>query len=124
METRSSMRPSRRREFCNQRQSGSEHIPDFEHGTRYPVKNMCALRTVQKMARPRASSRPEGASAPVLVRVLTTIPEFAALAPEWDRIHEKAAAASIFNSWLWLFEWWRIYGGGRPLRILEARQAG
>lgn len=53
----------------------------------------------------------------------TTVEEFAALAPEWNRLHAEAQVASVFNSWLWLYEWWLEFGAGRPLRILVARRA-
>lgn len=57
------------------------------------------------------------------VRVATTVEEFAALAPEWNRLHAEAQVASVFNSWLWLYEWWLEFGAQRPLRILVARRA-
>ena len=76
----------------------------------------------------RAASLPKRAAssaAPGLtVEVLTTTAAFAALAPEWYRVHAKAKAASVFNSWMWLYEWWRAYGEGRRLRLLAARQGG
>jgi CelD/BcsL family acetyltransferase involved in cellulose biosynthesis len=58
------------------------------------------------------------------VEVLTSGAAFAALAPEWFRVHAEAKAASVFNSWMWLYEWWRTYGEGRRLRLLVARRGG
>jgi CelD/BcsL family acetyltransferase involved in cellulose biosynthesis len=74
----------------------------------------------------RTTSQPKRAAqspAPDLeVEVLTTSAAFAALAPDWNRLHAEAKAASVFNSWMWLYEWWRTYGDGRRLRLLVARQ--
>lgn len=63
-------------------------------------------------------------SARIEVEVVTTVAEFADLAPAWNRLHDQAAAASVFNSWLWLYEWWLGYGGRGPLRLLVARRGG
>jgi CelD/BcsL family acetyltransferase involved in cellulose biosynthesis len=71
----------------------------------------------------RASSADSGVAAPrpLSVRLLTGEAEFAALAPDWNRLHAVTDAASVFNSWVWQFNWWKLYGGGQPLRILVAR---
>ena len=50
--------------------------------------------------------------------------QFAELAADWNRLHEVAAAASAFNAWPWLYEWWRVYGSARRLHILIARREG
>lgn len=70
-------------------------------------------------AQPQAASRPAPA---ISVELATSDDEFAALAPAWNRLHDEAEAASVFNSWAWLYEWWRSYGAGRHLRLLVARQ--
>jgi CelD/BcsL family acetyltransferase involved in cellulose biosynthesis len=73
------------------------------------------------------SAQPQAASpaAPaVSVELASSDDEFAALAPAWNRLHDEAEAASVFNSWAWLYEWWRTYGAGRHLRLLVARQGG
>jgi CelD/BcsL family acetyltransferase involved in cellulose biosynthesis len=62
--------------------------------------------------------------APVRVRCLEDEASFAALAIEWNRLHGETAAASVFNSWLWQYQWWKVYGGAQPLRLLVASQAG
>jgi len=54
------------------------------------------------------------------VRVLATEEAFVELAVEWNRVHGECGTASVFNSWLWQYTWWQVYGGGRPLRILVA----
>jgi CelD/BcsL family acetyltransferase involved in cellulose biosynthesis len=63
-------------------------------------------------------------SGDIAVQFFTTSAEFARLAPEWNRIHAQAAAASVFNSWLWQYQWWRVYGADQPLRILVALRQG
>jgi CelD/BcsL family acetyltransferase involved in cellulose biosynthesis len=60
----------------------------------------------------------------IAVQFLTTSDEFARLAPEWNRLHGTAAAASVFNSWLFQYQWWQVYGAGQPLRILVALERG
>jgi CelD/BcsL family acetyltransferase involved in cellulose biosynthesis len=72
----------------------------------------------------RASSDESGPAAalgPLSVRLLASEAEFAALAPDWNRLHALCEAASVFNSWVWQFNWWKLYGAGQPLRILVAR---
>jgi CelD/BcsL family acetyltransferase involved in cellulose biosynthesis len=60
----------------------------------------------------------------IAVQFLTSAEDFARLAPQWNRIHEQAAVASIFNSWVWQYQWWQVYGGEQPLRILVALEQG
>lgn len=60
----------------------------------------------------------------VAVQFLTTAEEFAALAPDWNRLHRAAVSASVFNSWIWQYQWWQIYGRGQPLRVLVALEGG
>jgi CelD/BcsL family acetyltransferase involved in cellulose biosynthesis len=66
----------------------------------------------------------EVAGGDIAVQFLTSADEFARLAPEWNRIHAQAAAASVFNSWLFQYQWWQVYGGEQPLRILVALEHG
>ncbi len=63
-------------------------------------------------------------SGEIAVQFLTTAAQFARLAPEWNRLHGQAASASVFNSWLWQYQWWQVYGQGQPLRILVALEHG
>jgi len=70
-----------------------------------------------------AASDAERLRAPVRVRCIDAEPAFAALAIDWNRLHAETSAASVFNSWLWQYQWWRIYGRGQPLRVLVASQA-
>jgi CelD/BcsL family acetyltransferase involved in cellulose biosynthesis len=64
------------------------------------------------------------AALPLAVRMVDAQPGFSLLAPAWERLHADAAVASIFNSWLWQYAWWDLYGGSRPLRILVAECGG
>jgi CelD/BcsL family acetyltransferase involved in cellulose biosynthesis len=71
-----------------------------------------------------AASEVQPVSGPIQVRLLVTGGEFANLAPAWNALHERSPGASIFTTWIWLFEWWRAYGAGRSLRILVAEAGG
>lgn len=64
------------------------------------------------------------ASGEIAVQFITGAEDFARLAPDWNRIHEQAEAASIFNSWVWQYQWWQVYGAAQPLRILVALEHG
>ncbi|HWA39562.1 MAG TPA: GNAT family N-acetyltransferase [Burkholderiales bacterium] len=76
------------------------------------------------MAHPAPLTPVPAAHAPVTVRTLTSVEDLTALAPCWNALHERAAGASIFNSWIWQYEWWRAYGTGRSLRLLVAESGG
>lgn len=96
-----------------------------------PASGPVLNRPLNFLPLPGAASRetpgPASATAPapdIAVEVVTSAAAFAALAPDWNRLHAEAAAASVFNSWMWLYEWWRTYGAGRRLRLLVARQDG
>ena len=60
----------------------------------------------------------------IAVQFLTSTEEFARLAPDWNRLHAQAVAASVFNSWLFQYQWWQVYGAGQPLRLLVALERG
>jgi len=68
--------------------------------------------------------RPPQTGGEIAVQFLTAPAEFAALAPEWNRLHEEAAPASVFNSWIWQYHWWQVYGAAQPLRVLVALERG
>jgi len=78
---------------------------------------------VPGIARPAAFA-PAREAAALSVAALRSEAEFAELAGEWNALHDAAAAASAFNAWAWLYEWWRVYGAGRRLHILTARRDG
>ena len=81
------------------------------------------VRRVAVSERAHEQAPPAGTCA-ITVRLVTSLAEFAALGIEWNRLHETAQAASVFNSWTWLYEWWRVYGADQPLRILVAERGG
>lgn len=54
------------------------------------------------------------------IEVLSSAEAFAELAPVWNRLHAEATLASVFNSWIWQFHWWQVYGRNQPLRLLVA----
>lgn len=54
------------------------------------------------------------------VRVIDSEAEFASLEGAWERLHARAAVASVFSSFDWQHLWWRTYGRGAPLRLLVA----
>ena len=64
-------------------------------------------------------ARPE-----IVVQFLTSPRDFAEVAREWNRLHDQCATASVFNSWIWQFQWWQAYGGDQPLRLLVALEGG
>jgi CelD/BcsL family acetyltransferase involved in cellulose biosynthesis len=43
------------------------------------------------------------------------------LRPEWEDLLSEMPGASIFSTWEWLAPWWRAYGKGRKLHVLEFR---
>jgi CelD/BcsL family acetyltransferase involved in cellulose biosynthesis len=69
---------------------------------------------------PAAPVEPERARATLRVRCISTEAGFAALAIDWNRLHAETPSASVFNSWLWQYQWWQVYGRGQPLRVLVA----
>jgi CelD/BcsL family acetyltransferase involved in cellulose biosynthesis len=62
----------------------------------------------------------EGAGAPE-VELLSSTDDLTRIAAQWNELHERASAASIFNSWIWQYQWWQVYGRAQPLRVLVAR---
>src|SRR3954471_17822448 len=75
-------------------------------------------------SRPLLAPSADSAGRELAVQFLTSNEEFARLAPEWNRLHARAKAASVFNSWLFQYQWWQVYGADQPLRILVALDRG
>src|SRR3954464_8281790 len=75
-------------------------------------------------SRPLLAPSADSVGRELAVQFLTSNEEFARLAPEWNRLHAGAKAASVFNSWLFQYQWWQVYGGEQPLRILVALERG
>jgi CelD/BcsL family acetyltransferase involved in cellulose biosynthesis len=59
-------------------------------------------------------------SVEIAVRVLDSAEAFAALAPDWNRLHAETPLASVLTSWIWQYQWWLVYGREQPLRLLVA----
>src|SRR3954462_12114945 len=75
-------------------------------------------------SRPLLAPIADSAGRELAVQFLTSNEEFARLAPEWNGLHAGAKAASVLNSWLFQYQWWQVYGGEQPLRILVALERG
>jgi len=67
-----------------------------------------------------SSTEPASAAARLRVVELNSDDAFAAMRDRWCALHERALHASIFNGWTWQHAWWRHYGDGHRLCILEA----
>jgi CelD/BcsL family acetyltransferase involved in cellulose biosynthesis len=49
---------------------------------------------------------------------------FTELAPAWERLYRRCAAATPFQSHAWLHSWWRSYGRPGRLRLVLVRSGG
>ena len=47
--------------------------------------------------------------------------EFKSLQRDWQILYGECPDATPFNSWEWLFSWWKAYQGARQLRLLTWR---
>ncbi len=78
-----------------------------------------------------AASLPTPAIAPALaganryrLATITTTRDFLALESEWNALLARATSSSCFQSFEFLFTWWRCHGSDRQLAVLVARDAG
>ena len=71
-------------------------------------------------ARPRIATAHDG----LALAVIRDVDGFRALASEWDDLHARSSAVSPFTSWAWFYSWWEVFGEGRELRLLAARDGG
>jgi CelD/BcsL family acetyltransferase involved in cellulose biosynthesis len=72
-----------------------------------------------------AITRPaERAKQPLDVWHVSNVRQFSSLASHWDRLYRGAAATSVFNSWMWNYAWWDLWGAGRSLKVLVAGHGG
>lgn len=78
----------------------------------------------QALVQEPASAPAPSVDAEIVVQYLTDADSFARLAPRWNHLHERAATASVFTSWIWQYQWWQVYGGAQPLRLLVAMAGG
>ena len=88
------------------------------------MRHSGAAQTPEFTPRPPLAPGAEPAAGELAIQFLTSSQDFARLAPEWTRLHASARAAGVFNSWLFQYQWWQIYGGKQPLRILVALERG
>lgn len=76
---------------------------------------------------PRSAADAAGAPDPLgtlAVRICRDPDEFAALAPEWTRLHRGCPRATPFQSHAWLHSWWLSYGRRGRLRVVLVRRGG
>jgi CelD/BcsL family acetyltransferase involved in cellulose biosynthesis len=52
-----------------------------------------------------------------------TLAELHELRAEWDRLVERAPAATVFQSWAWVATWYEHFAPDRPLEVLTFRDA-
>jgi CelD/BcsL family acetyltransferase involved in cellulose biosynthesis len=81
-------------------------------------------RTAQPAIHPAPFAPAQAPRSEIVVQFLTGADDFTRLAQHWNRLHEETPTASVFTSWVWQFQWWQLYGGERPLRLLVALEAG
>src|SRR5438034_2418206 len=67
---------------------------------------------------------PEAVSSAVVIREVTTLPDFDAMQTDWNQLVDQLEVPSPFQTWEWNRAWWNHFGEGRALLILEFRQAG
>ncbi|MFF1481071.1 GNAT family N-acetyltransferase [Streptomyces sp. NPDC058301] len=60
----------------------------------------------------------------LVAEVCTDTGRFAALAPEWRRLHGRCRTATPFQSHAWLHSWWMSYGVTGRLRVVVVRRGG
>lgn len=73
---------------------------------------------------PAAASGAPPAQAPtgLTVGLCRDPDEFAALAPQWRRLHARCPSATPFQSHAWLYSWWLSYGVRGRLRVVLVHQ--
>jgi CelD/BcsL family acetyltransferase involved in cellulose biosynthesis len=56
----------------------------------------------------------------ITVHEAGSLSDFAALQADWCRLHDSDPDVSVFNSWEWMFHWWKHYGNAQDLHVLVA----
>lgn len=64
---------------------------------------------------------PTSQSVALDLRCVVDTGEFKSLQRDWQILYGECPNATPFNSWEWLFSWWRSYRGVRQLRLLTWR---
>lgn len=67
------------------------------------------------------TGRATGRVGALVTELVTDERDFAALAPAWDRLHQRCASATPFQNHAWLHSWWLSYGSRGRLRLLVVR---
>lgn len=55
------------------------------------------------------------------VERIDSLEQFEGIRDVWNRLLEASPAANVFLSWEWLYAWWKVYGAGKELYVLVAR---
>ncbi len=56
--------------------------------------------------------------------LISTEEDFFALEAQWNRLVERSATSSVFQTFAWQATWWRFFGRGQELRIIKVEQEG
>ncbi len=89
----------------------------------WTVVKSAALGAGEYLPRRRSLADHRPADGPSVTTV-TGVAGFAALREEWSVLHERSDARTTALTWDWLFTWWEVFGPGRELNLLVAREAG
>ncbi len=55
------------------------------------------------------------------IEEIRTAGDFVNLEPSWNRLLQESASDTIFLTWEWVSNWWNVYGEGKELRVVVAR---
>jgi CelD/BcsL family acetyltransferase involved in cellulose biosynthesis len=58
------------------------------------------------------------------VETIGEVSGFAALRQEWDELLQSSGTDGLFQTWEWLYTWWKHLAGSRRLQILAVRGEG
>jgi len=61
---------------------------------------------------------------PVDIRLIDDSSRLSNLHDEWNALLERSPAATVFLTHEWLCTWWDVFGGGKQLAVLLARDGG
>src|SRR5262245_59622211 len=60
----------------------------------------------------------------MVIRLITSEQEFAALKPVWQALFDANPNHTPFQSWEWNFSWWKHFGKPGRLRLFVAEEDG
>src|SRR5260221_11509290 len=55
------------------------------------------------------------------LETVQSVEKFMSLRDEWNELVGRSATGFITQTWEWLFTWWEVFGEGRALHIVLAR---